>query len=211
MAKQILVPLEIYGDITDDAGNTIYDYSAGALDIGVIPVGDISHDSITGVSKGDHRTDEEIQDLVDTLLAAGDKLSWTYDDAGDTLTVDTTALDQEEVDDFVASMITAGNAITVTRDDAANTVTIAVDESGISLANLGSKSHSDLSDAPTNAHISNLTDVPTRNHNDTQNISATDHHDPATQDVDSVDGYDVSVVDSMPGTPDSNTLYFVRS
>lgn len=35
--------------------------------------------------------DEQIEDVVSSLLAAGDKLSWTYDDANGTLTVDTTA------------------------------------------------------------------------------------------------------------------------
>ena len=41
--------------------------------------------------------EEQIQDLVNTLLQAEDKLSWTYDDANDILTIDTTALDSEEV------------------------------------------------------------------------------------------------------------------
>jgi len=84
----------------------------------------ISHDNLADVSLEDHRTDEQIQDLVDTLLAAGDKLSWTYDDAGDILTIDTTALDAEEVEDQVSSLIAGGDSINVSYDDGANTLTI---------------------------------------------------------------------------------------
>mgnify|MGYP000255785414 CR=1 FL=1 len=47
-------------------------------------------------------------------------------------------------------------------------------------------------------------------HRDLSNVYSNQHHDPANQDVESVDGYDVAVVDSLPSTPDSTTLYFVR-
>lgn len=303
-----------------------------------------SHNDLSDVAKGDHRTDEQIQDLVNTMISMGDKLSKNYDDAGNTLTLNTSALDQEEVDDFVAGMLIAGNAITLTRDDPNNELTIAVDESGIALANLGTKNHGDLDNISSDDHhnktvdtrtdiseggtgvltdvqdinfagnltvtddgdgtvtieatdtrtdvaedgskvvndvteinfgtnvtvtddgdgtvtittsdtdtdtrtdvsedgtavVTEVTDINfsnavtvtddgdgsvtvgvdesgialanlgTKNHSDLDNVGATDHHDPANQDVESVDGYDVAVVDSLPGTPDSSTLYFVR-
>ena len=67
---------------------------------------------------------EDIEDFVNGLLEAGDKLSWTYDDANDTLIVDTTTLDAEEVEDAIASLIVGGDSINVSYDNDANTLTI---------------------------------------------------------------------------------------
>jgi hypothetical protein len=75
---------------------------------------------------------EAVEDIVAALLAAGDKVDLTYNDAGDVLTIDTTALDEEEVEDAVAALVTAGNAISVNYDDANDALSIAVDESALS-------------------------------------------------------------------------------
>mgnify|MGYP000152574799 CR=1 FL=1 len=139
------------GTNTGDSNAGIRIYSNGSWE-DVASVAELfsgSHDDLTDVSSGDHRTDEQIQDLVNTLLAAGDKLSLTYDDAGNTLTIDTAALDDEEVEDAVSTLITEGNAITTTYDDGANTLTIAVDESAISHDNITGVSASDHHTEPT--------------------------------------------------------------
>ena len=234
-----------------------------------------SHTDLSDVSTGDHRTDEQIQDLVDALLIGGTNVTLNYDNAGNTLTINSTDTDtrtdvsdggalvvsdvtdinfgslisvsddgdgtvtitgtdtektEDEIEDIVNGLLVSGNAITLTYNDTNGTLGVDVDESGISLANLGSRSHSDLSDAPADAHHSRYTDSEAEtainndadhgstadhdyfsgSHNDLSDVGSTDHHDPANQDVESVDGYDIAVVDSLPGTPDSNTLYFVR-
>jgi len=76
--------------------------------------------------------EEEVEDVVGALLAGGDKVGLTYDDANDQLTIDTTALDEEEVEDAVDSLLTGGNAITTSYDDGNDQLTLAVDESAIS-------------------------------------------------------------------------------
>jgi len=105
--------------------------------------GAISHDNLADVSEGDHRTTEQVEDIVDALLTAGDKVTLTYDDANDTLTVGTDALDAEEVRDEVGALLVGGNALTATIDDAGDTITLAVDESGISHDNLADVSEGD--------------------------------------------------------------------
>jgi len=75
---------------------------------------------------------EAVQDIVGALIQANGNITTTYDDANDTLTIDTTALNEEEVEDAVAALVTAGNAITVNYDDANDALSIAVDESALS-------------------------------------------------------------------------------
>ena len=75
---------------------------------------------------------EAVEDIVDGLLTGGTNVSLTYDDAGNVLTIDTSALNTEEVEDAVAALVTAGNAITVNYDDANDALSIAVDESALS-------------------------------------------------------------------------------
>lgn len=75
---------------------------------------------------------EAVQDIVGALIQSSGNISVTYDDANDTLTIDTSALNEEEVEDAVAALVTAGNAITVNYDDANDSLSIAVDESSLS-------------------------------------------------------------------------------
>jgi len=75
---------------------------------------------------------EAVQDIVGGLIQANGNISVTYDDGNDTLTIDTSALNEEEVEDAVAALVTAGNAITVNYDDANDSLSIAVDESELS-------------------------------------------------------------------------------
>jgi len=74
----------------------------------------------------DTRTDEEIEDVVAALVAAGANLAWTYDDANDTLTIDTNALNKEEVEDAVNALLTAGSNLTLNYDDGNDELTIAL-------------------------------------------------------------------------------------
>ncbi|WP_135302642.1 hypothetical protein [Haloarcula amylovorans] len=74
----------------------------------------------------DRLIEEEVEDVVDALLAGGDKVSVSYDDANDALTIDTSALDAEEVRDEVGSLLVGGDGITATVDDAGDSVTIAL-------------------------------------------------------------------------------------
>jgi hypothetical protein len=81
-------------------------------------------------------TDERAQDAVGSITQGGDKVTATYDDVSNTLTIDTAALDEEEVEDAVNSLIDGGNAIATSYDDANDTLSIDVTESDIALANL---------------------------------------------------------------------------
>jgi len=74
----------------------------------------------------DRLVEEEVEDVVDALLTGGDKVSVSYDDANDTLTIDTSALDAEEVRDEVGSLLVAGDGISISVDDAGDSVTIAL-------------------------------------------------------------------------------------
>ncbi|WP_277540226.1 hypothetical protein [Haloarcula laminariae] len=91
----------------------------------------------------DRLVEEEVEDAVDALLSGGDKVSVSYDDANDAITIETSALDDEEVRDEVGQLLTAGNAIDVTVDDAGDSVTLAVDESAISHDNISDVSEGD--------------------------------------------------------------------
>jgi len=75
---------------------------------------------------------EAVQDIVGALVTGAGNVTVTYDDVGNVLTVDTSALNTEEVEDAVGALVTAGNAITVNYDDGANTLSVGVDESALS-------------------------------------------------------------------------------
>lgn len=67
---------------------------------------------------------ENVEDTVNGLLSGGTNISLTYDDANDTLTVDTSALNEEEVEDAVAALITTDAGLTFNYDDANDTITL---------------------------------------------------------------------------------------
>ena len=145
------------------------------------------------------KSEEEIEDIVAGLSQGGDKLSYTYDSGAGTLTVNTTALDEEEIEAFIA----AGNAVDTTYDSGAGTLTIAVDEAEIS--------HANLSDITADDHHSKTTSSEIDHDTTAGGTDSDAHHDPATQDVDSVDGYDLSVVAALPSPADADTIYFVEA
>lgn len=110
-----------------------------------------SHDDLTDVSSDDHHTrysDEEAQDAVAAALVGSGNVSVTYDDATDTITVDTSALNEEEVEDAVSTLLSGGTGISLSYDDANDTLTI----DGFS------GSHTDLTDVSSDDHHSRYTD-----------------------------------------------------
>jgi len=74
-------------------------------------------------------TDEEAEDAVAAILQGGDKVSVSYDDANETLDVDTSALDTEEVEDAVASLVAADSNLSWSYDDSGDTLTISLADS----------------------------------------------------------------------------------
>jgi len=74
---------------------------------------------------------EQIEDWVGSLVVGGTNVTVSYDDGGDTVTVDTSALDPEEVRDEVGTLLSGGNGITVSVDDANDTVTVALPSNSV--------------------------------------------------------------------------------
>jgi hypothetical protein len=99
---------------------------------------------------------ESIEDITAALLTAGDKLTWTYDDANDELLIDTTALDLEEVEDTVAALLTSDSNLTVSYDDANDSLTVGLSDS----ISVGSLSAADeITDPSGTGHTGQLADA----------------------------------------------------
>jgi len=100
-------------------------------------------------------SDEEVQDIVATLINAAGNLSSTYDDANDKLTLDTSGLNTEEVQDAVTTLVTAGSNLSWSYDDANDTLTVSLANS-ISVntleatTGLGNPTYQSKSDVPNN-------------------------------------------------------------
>lgn len=117
-----------------------WSYNDGANTL--TPTVSLASFSTTNLSEGSnlYYTDERVDDRVAALIQNGTGISWTYSDAGGTLTpavslasFSTTNLTEgsnlyftsERVDDRVAALLVQGANITLTYDDTANTLTIA--------------------------------------------------------------------------------------
>ena len=88
-----------------------------------------------------------------------------------------TGITNDVVADLAADTLTytsANGILTIVGNAGTDTITFTVIEGQISLANLLEKNHASLANVTANQHINNLTDIPTRNHNDLQNIDAGD-------------------------------------
>jgi len=122
------IKFDANGDIVLDAERDVIGASGFSGD----------HADLTNVQRDQHHTrysNEEAQDTVASLLNGGSNVSTTYNDGADTLTIDTSALNQEEVEDTVASLFSAGDNLTAFYDDANSNYTLNVtdnwvDESG---------------------------------------------------------------------------------
>lgn len=103
-------------------------YPVGTGDLDFDTATQTELDSHSGTSDAHHTrySDEEAQDAIDALLSAGDKLSYTYDDPNNTLTIDTSALDTNEVQDTVNNLMAASSNLSWAYDDANDTLTISL-------------------------------------------------------------------------------------
>jgi len=71
------------------------------------------------------RTNEEVQDIVGSLLVGGTGTTLTYDDSSDTLTIDgATQYTDEDASDAIAALLVGGNGISLTYDDAGDSLTV---------------------------------------------------------------------------------------
>lgn len=95
---------------------------------------------ISSAGGGGGFTVEQVQDIVGSLVVAGDGITVTYDDAGSpaTLTIeaDTGSLDTEGIQDIVGALIVAGTGIDVTYDDAGSPPTITIETDGTAGVNV---------------------------------------------------------------------------
>ncbi len=97
----------------DLGGGSITNTGGGDVDVG------------TGVGIGSSGSlSETIDDRVAALLQAGNLISLTYNDAGNTLTIAVQSL-SETIDDRVGALLAAGANVTLTYNDTGNTLTIA--------------------------------------------------------------------------------------
>ena len=105
----------------DDQKNHNTRHESGGVD-------ELSVEGLSGVlSDPQPPIEEAVDDFVNNLLVGGTNITTSYDDANDTLTIDTTGLNEEEVEDTVAALITGGSQVTVSYDDANSTLTISID------------------------------------------------------------------------------------
>jgi len=140
--------------------------SGKAEDADISPIqssSDVDHDSTTGGTDSDaHHTrysDEEAEDAVAAILGGGDNITVTHDDANDTLTVDTSALDTEEVEDAVASLVGSDSNLSWTYDNPGDTLTISL-SSSVSVSSLETKStFTDPSGTQHNGEMADLSDI----------------------------------------------------
>jgi hypothetical protein len=80
---------------------------------------------------GGEYDDEDAQDAVGQIIqaATGSNVSVTYDDGGDEITVDTSALNEEEVEDAVAALVSENSNLTVNYDDNNDVLNIGLSDS----------------------------------------------------------------------------------
>lgn len=103
--------------VTDQKGHSTRHESGG--------IDELSVDGLSGVLSEPQPPDEEaVDDFVANLLTAGDKLTYSYDDGSDTLTIDTTALDTQEVKDEIDATIASGSQVATSYDGTTLTLTI---------------------------------------------------------------------------------------
>jgi len=78
------------------------------------------------------RTNEEVQDIVGSLLVGGTGTTLTYDDSNDSLTIDgATQYTDENAHDAIAALLVGGNGISLTYDDAGDSLTVDIPANSI--------------------------------------------------------------------------------
>lgn len=74
-------------------------------------------------------TDEEVEDVVGSLLSGGPNVSLSYDDTLDSLTIDTSALNEEEVEDTVSTLLSTDPNLTLNYNDSNDVLKVGLDNS----------------------------------------------------------------------------------
>ena len=114
---------EGYVSISSAGDINMYTGSGGKVYINGAEVG-------TGTATDTTRSDEEIRDVIASFITAGNNVTVSHDDAGNTLTINSSYTDtntqrsDEEIRDVIAGFIKAGTNVSVSHNDAANTFTI---------------------------------------------------------------------------------------
>jgi len=174
--------VETLDDLTDDNGNTIYDYSNSQIPTSILEaltasdISDVSPDS-TGDAHHSKYTDENAQDAIGTILGA----NFTYDDSGNAISLSSDSVTIE------GNSVSLGGTTSVNHNDL----------SSISSNDHHSKtsSASELSDVSPDstgdAHHSKTTSSEIDHDSTTGGTDSNAHHNPSLQDVESVDGYDI--------------------
>lgn len=123
----------------------------------------INHSALDGIGASDHHakyTDEEAQDAVNALLVGGTGISLTYDDAGNSLTIDGhTRYSDEEAQDAVGTIL----GTHLTYDDATPSITIGDDTvtvagNTVTLGGSTTVAHADLSNIGASDHHTRYSD-----------------------------------------------------
>jgi len=158
-------------------GSTI-DTDVSALDLGSNLSGTSNADgsvTIEGTDTDTQRTNEEIQDVVNTLLTGSGATTLSYDDANNVLTISSTdsdtQLSNEEVEDIVGSLITGGSGASVDYDDANGVLTVSAtgSDTHIDVEENGSTLSSDIPALDLGSNVSG-----TVNADDSVTIDGTD-------------------------------------
>jgi len=166
-------------------------------------------------------TDERAQDAVDSLLSAGTNVKLTYDDAGNSLTIDSpdTQLSDEEVQDAVYNNVLTGSQslITVSYNDGSNEVTYSV-QNDLSQYDFSSVSTGDISEG-SNLYFTNERAQDAVGNNVGANLTYTDGSGTIEIDESSLSGnglvgdgsnnveLDISIADSGGGVTTSTSVY----
>jgi hypothetical protein len=102
---------------------------------------------------------EEVQDEIAATVAAAGNISVSYDDPNDTLTIDTSALNEEEVEDAVSALLQVGANLTLNYDDPNDTLTIGLDTHAATHESGGSDTvnHDNLTGFVADEHVDHST------------------------------------------------------
>lgn len=132
----------------DDASNTL---------TGVVSLASFS---TTNLSEGTNLyfTDERVDDRVSSLIQNGTGITWTYNDASNTLTptVTITQYTDEMAQDAVSTMIQNGTGISWSYNDGANTLTPTVSLASFNTGNLSEGSNLYFTDERVDDRVSAL-------------------------------------------------------
>ena len=125
--------------LTNEAGKNVYtrlaitnpDYLGQDLYGNYTTLGNFTSFKDLQLLEQNIKSDEDIQDIVNSLLQSSGATNISYDDENNTLTISSTDTDtqrtDEEIQDMIGSFISAGNNISLNYDDVNNELAISSD------------------------------------------------------------------------------------